>query len=263
MSRQIKITDKQKEQMMLDFAKALDDYRAADGKITYEAKLTSEFSNKAVIEITPKAYAKMIALISSFDSEVAWYGCGCRVDKAKFRITDILVYPQIVTGSTVENDVERYAKWLYDNRDDERFDNIIMQGHSHVNFGTTPSGTDLQHQSEILSDMGQNMFYIFLIWNKKLEKTTKIYDLENNILYDNGDITYSICDDDYDLDAFITEAKTVAVKNKPPEPTKAEKLLGIRVDPNAPKKDQNWYKEDKFKHYDSYSDYMYYFKGGY
>ena len=45
-----------------------------------------------------------------------------------------------------------------------------------------------------------------MIWNKKLEHTTKIYDLQNNTLYENKDISYGIADETFDINAFIKEA---------------------------------------------------------
>ena len=50
------------------------------------------------------------------------------------------------------------------------------------------------------------MFYIFLIWNKKLEHHTKIYDLKNNTLYEDNDITYGFYEEGVDLDEFIKES---------------------------------------------------------
>ena len=216
MSKPIKLTEKLKTQALEEFAKVLNAAKMSDGKFSYNKNFTYKGEAKATISFTPLAYTKMIALIMNFDTEVAWHGVGKRVDKSKFLISDILVYPQQVSGSTVEMDTENYAKWLMENDEDERFDNIVMQGHSHVNFGTTPSAVDIKHQEDILSQLSDDMFYIFVIWNKKLEHTSKIYDLQNNILYDDKDISYEIEGEGFDFDEFLSSAKkSVKIKQSP------------------------------------------------
>lgn len=210
MSRPIRLTEDLKKQAIEEFMKALDGLKMSDGKVVYNKNFTYKDDDKAQILFTPLAYTKMISLIMSFDSEVAWHGVGKRLkssgNTARFIITDILVYPQTVTGSTVEMDTLAYTKWLIENDEDERFNHIMMQGHSHVNFGTTPSPTDLTHQEEILAQLKTDMFYIFMIWNKKLEHNTKIYDLANNTLYENKDISYAITDEQFDVAGFVKDA---------------------------------------------------------
>lgn len=90
---------------------------------------------------------------------------------------------------------------------DPIFNNIRMQGHSHVDFATNPSGTDLAHQEKILDQLMDNDFYIFIICNKRFERTAIIYDLENNVLYENGDITVTIGESGVDLDEFMRGAR--------------------------------------------------------
>lgn len=214
MSKPIKLTEKLKAQALEEFAKVLNNAKMADGKFSYNKNFTYKGDAKATICFTPLAYTKMLGLIMNFDTEVAWHGVGKRIDKSKFLISDILVYPQQVSGSTVEMDTENYAKWLMENDEDERFDNIIMQGHSHVNFDTTPSPTDIKHQEDILSQLTDDMFYIFIIWNKKLEHTSRIYDLQNNILYEDKDISYEIDSESFDFEEFLSSAKK-SVKIKP------------------------------------------------
>ena len=87
--------------------------------------------------------------------------------------------------------------WLM-NHEDDVFNNIRMQGHSHVNMGVTPSGVDNSLYERILEQLDDEMFYIFLIYNKKGDKTFKIYDLAKNILFETGDVTVKVLDDDAD-----------------------------------------------------------------
>lgn len=46
-----------------------------------------------------------------------------------------------------------------------------------------------------------------MIWNKRLEHTTKIYDLQNNTMYEDNEIEYGITDESCDIEAFLQEAR--------------------------------------------------------
>ena len=69
-------------------------------------------------------------------------------------------------------------------------------------------------QEEILAQLTDDMYYIFMICNKRLEHTTKIYDLQNNTMYEDNEIEYGIMDDQCDLDEFIAEANKQVVEHK-------------------------------------------------
>lgn len=214
-AKPIKLTADLIRQAVIEFSEAVSAMKMADGKVSYNKNFTYKDAEKAKILFTPTAYAKMISLLMAFDSEVAWHGVGRRLeDVGSFLISDILVYPQTVSGTTVEMDTEEYATWIMDNDEDDRFYNIIMQGHSHVRMGTSPSAVDKTHQEEILEQLSDDKFYIFMIWNKRLEHYTKIFDLKNNILYEDSDVVYGISDDDCDLDEFIKDAKKMVVEKK-------------------------------------------------
>lgn len=214
MAKPITLTKELIDQAMIEFSKSLAVMKMAEGKVNYSKNFTYKDTEKAKILFTPTAYAKMVSLLMAFESEVAWHGVGRRVNDNVFLISDILVYPQTVSGATVEMDTEEYATWLMENDEDERFYNIIMQGHSHVRMNTSPSSVDKQHQEEILEQLSGDKFYIFMIWNKRLEHYTKIFDLKNNILYEDGDVEYGISDEDCDFDAFIKDAKKMVVEKK-------------------------------------------------
>lgn len=214
MSRPILLTEDLIEQATAEFKTGLKNFRMTDGKLVYNKTFTYKDEEKAIVLFTPAAYLKMASLIYSFDSEVAWHGVGERVEgeDATFLIYDILVYPQKVTGSFVDMDTGAYAQWINDNITDERFNHIVMQGHSHVNMAPNPSGTDLKHQSDILDMVSKNKFYIFMIWNKKLERTIKIYDMKNNTLYENDDIVCQVSREGFDLQEFLEDAKKLVEK---------------------------------------------------
>lgn len=213
MSKIIKMTDEYREILKKEFAEALLQARCTDGRLSF-TRTFDAMESKANLFFSEKAWTKMWALIREFDKEVAWHGVAHRGDGEgnDYYIEDILVYPQEVTGSTVNTDQERYQTWLYQ-FDDDVFNNIRMQGHSHVNMGTTPSGVDITHQEKILEQLDDDMFYIFLIYNKRGDHTIKIYDLAKNTLFENKDVTVQIIEDPDGMEKFIREAREM-VKNR-------------------------------------------------
>ena len=88
-------------------------------------------------------------------------------------------------------------------------------------MGTTPSGVDITHQEKILDQLEDSMFYIFMIWNKRGDKTIKIYDLEKNILFDTTDVTVQIQDNEFGLSVFLEDAKKLVQDKKPAVQTAA------------------------------------------
>ena len=164
-------------------------------------------TEKAILRFTATAYVKMQYLISKFDSEVAWHGSVERTaeDKSEFLITDILLYPQTVTGTTVNTDQAEYENWLF-NLDDDTFNHMRFQGHSHVNMGVTPSPTDLNHQEMLLTQVTDDDYYVFAIWNKKNARTIMIYDKKRNLYFDSKDVEVEIRDDGSDFfDLIFTD----------------------------------------------------------
>lgn len=215
MSKPIKMTEQYLEECRRDFEKALSLTKLADGKLSFTKTFICE-NKKATVYFTPEAWAKMVMLIKEFDKEVAWHGVASRAEneeKDEYIISDILVYPQTVSGASVEMDTEEYAKWIEVNMEDDRFNSIRMQGHSHVNMSPNPSSVDLNHQEEILNMLGDEDFYIFMIWNKSFVSTNKVYDLKKNILFEDKDVTVKILGGSEDLDAFLRTAKEM-VKTK-------------------------------------------------
>ena len=216
MSKILRITPELKEEYTKEFATMLAGTKNfSEGKINY-AKIFPDIGRKATVYMTPEAYFKMLTLLSGFDKEVAWHGVAHRygedIDTDEYIITDILVYPQTVTGATVDMDETEYANWLMENADDERFNNLRMQGHSHVRMATNPSATDIHHQETILDMLGEDDFYIFMIYNKNLAKTVKIFDLKKNVMFDNADINVTVLFETETSDEFLKEAKRLVVE---------------------------------------------------
>lgn len=217
MAKIIKMSEEYIEELKRDFEQSLKTTKLSDGKLSFTRSLGA-VKRTAVVYYTRSAWAKQQALIKECNKEVGWHGIARRGDnpeKDEYIISDILVYPQEVTGSTVTTDQVAYQTWLM-NHDDEVFNNIRYQGHSHVNMTTSPSGVDTSLYDRILAQLEDDMFYIFMIWNKRGEKTIKIYDLEKNVLFETADVTVTVIEtpDDADLRAKeLTEEERAALSN--------------------------------------------------
>lgn len=213
MAKIIKMTPECIDELSKEFVTALSGLKLSDGKVNY-TKSFGNIDRKATVFFTKIAWDKMQALVRDFSKEIAWHGLAYRGegDKDEYYITDILVYPQEVTASTVTTDQEKYQMWLMQQEDDV-FNNIRMQGHSHVNFSTSPSGVDNALYDRILDQLDDDMFYIFLIYNKKGDRMYKIYDLAKNILFETTDVNVTILDDPagmvhFNIDGLTEEENT-------------------------------------------------------
>lgn len=214
MSKMITLTDESISKIKEEFAKALMG-AIPDGKINFQ-KTIGVIQRKAELRFKELAWYKMQALIKECDKEVGWHGVARRgenPEKDEYIIDDILVYPQEVTGGNVETDQKQYQMWLM-SHDDETFNNIRMHGHSHVNMQTNPSVVDTTFYDEILRQLDNTMFYIFMIWNKRGDHTIKIYDMAKNVLFENADVTISVFEDDTGIVRFITESKKMISERK-------------------------------------------------
>lgn len=168
----------------------------------------------AMLYFTPIAWIKMTALVSRFETEVQWHGMVRRISENEFEIYDVLVPPHEVSGATVTSEYKPYIEWM-DGLDDDTFNAVRFHGHSHVNMAVSPSSVDNKYRLDLVTQLpkptGDDVFYIFLIINKKHEWSAEIYDLTNNALYGTDDIYMECYLEDTDIDSFIAEAKKVAV----------------------------------------------------
>ena len=234
MPRPIFLTEEMKHKARKEFDKMLDKLKMQNGKIEYTESFGYK-KNRAIIWLTSLAYNKILALLTEFSDEVGWHGTVSRINDTEFVIEDIFVYPQEVTGSTVNTDQSLYSKWLYE-QSDEVFSNLKMQGHSHVNMGVNPSGVDENHRAKILQQLDPEMFYIFQIWNKSLSIHTLIYDMKNNVLFENNDVDVRLVADE-NVAQFIADARK-----------KVSKLTAIK----KPKKQEYLEQEIMYNQFDDY-----------
>ena len=145
--------------------------------------------DKAEILFENEAFKKMNALVQNCGSEIGWFGTVERISEKQFLIKDIIMFPQEVTGATVQEDESGDTDWR-DELSDEAFNALRFYGHSHVKMCCTPSTTDTDHYKSMIQNVQD--FYIFGIFNKNATNNYwfNIYDIANNVLYEKDDIIY-------------------------------------------------------------------------
>ena len=215
--RYITLTDALKHEALVKFQEQLDNDRFSQNRITFsfDLKAQTAVDNKVIVNIRPEAWLKMWSLVHSESGEIGWHATVKRHADKLFEITDIVLYPQFVTGTTVTTDDVGYANWLHRELDDETFNHLRCHGHSHVNMSATPSGVDTTWYNEILQGLDNNDYYIFMILNKKENYFIEIYDLANNAIFEKDDITINVIlsDNNY-LNNWITQSKERALQQK-------------------------------------------------
>lgn len=145
----------------------------------------------AVVQFTPEAMSKMLSLVMMVPKEVGWHGCGHKIDKGKYQIDDIYLYPQDTTAATIKADDQEYADWQMKLaiEDSPHFTELCFHGHSHVNMATVSSFTDRDLQDNIIEMLkNSERFYIFMIINKSLEVYFKIADMEDKCIYESPNV---------------------------------------------------------------------------
>lgn len=178
-------------------------------KFSFNKNFSKPAKDAVEVNFTLEAYHEMCALIDHFSTEVAWHGLVNRIDKTHFQITKILVYPQQVTGATVNTDQEKYTTWLYE-LDDESFNTLRFQGHSHVNMSTSPSGVDMQNQWDLIDTLSSEDYYVFMIWNKRREYNVRVVDMADNVIYSGDDVKVTI--GEADTKGFLEQAEALVQK---------------------------------------------------
>ena len=181
--------------------------------MTIKTNFEEVAKEKVIIRYTQEAFLRMQALVDFFDSEVAWYGLCERLGEKEFRVYDVKVCKQEVTGAKVDTSDEDTLEFFCSLTDDEA-EHLHFQAHSHVKMSTGASGTDIQNQQDVVKNMGKTGYYIFQIWNKNNDINTYLYDLDNNVFYDRKDVMIVIEDSLGDLDDFIASVADLVVEKK-------------------------------------------------
>lgn len=226
---QMRLTETQISELLSDATKKLLTFKTTGSAININFSFpTPEEHPKARLIIKNKAWLKMSALISECSKEIAWHGLVTK-NKNTYTVEDIVIFPQTVTGATVTSDETEYSLWLAQ-QPDEIFNKIRFHGHSHVNMGVSPSGVDTEYQDNILKNL--NDFYIFMIMNKKGDSWCAIYDVEDNIAYENNDI--DLCTPETSVTAwaqtaikeFVQEIKPVTKSKSYKKPSEDDYIYG-------------------------------------
>ena len=202
------------EQFLTKFKEEMDNYAFNDSaSLTIKTNFGEVAKEKVIIRYTQEAFLRMQALVNFFDSEVAWYGLCERLSERVFRIYDVKVCKQTVTGAKVDTTDEDTAAFFESLTDDEA-NHMHFQAHSHVKMTTGASGVDLQNQHDVIHNMGKTGYYIFQIWNKNNDINTYLYDLDNNVFYDRKDVCLEIEDSLGALDDFLVSVADLVVEKK-------------------------------------------------
>ena len=223
-------------------------------KLDIEDMLEEYIEQQNIIEptiyITPNAYIKMRMLVDKSDKEIGWYGIVNEMPglQATYIIEDIVVYPQRVTGVTVEQDEDRMFEFEM-SLTTEQVNHKRFHGHSHVNMGTSPSGVDESFYQDLLSQVTD--YFIITITNKRNEYTTRFYDVTNNILYE--DIPIQLIQDDGSLYLDWYETNKEQVKEHTYTTTHITKPTVTKIKPQTKTKQKQTsiydYEEDYWEDY--------------
>jgi hypothetical protein len=248
------LTESEKLTLLEEFKKHLDE--VTNGKVSYTKEIKP--TGKVKIYYTPEAFSKTVRLIMSHTMEIAWH-CLVRKKDKDYEVYDVLSYPQTVGPAHVHVKMGRtfgdgkpkdptkyYTDWYNEvvlSMPEEEERNLCGQCHSHVNMSTSPSSVDMTQQKEELELKGRTGYYLFQIWNKKLEVNTFLYDLDAGVLYEKDDVEIIVEEDD-----FTTMSHEMLVE---PEPEKLPKNKQEEEMKTTAKQEKN----DKYEKYGSYGDY--------
>ena len=154
---------------------------------------------KPTIFIRANAYLKMQELVMQSDVEISWHGLVKRdIEKNAYLIYDILVFPQVNSATSTNTDQTEYAKWVQEimmDEDESKFDDMRMHGHSHVNMNVFSSGVDDEYQKNLITNIKDGDYYIFLILNKKHDICALLYDYNQQILFETKDLNIRVITD--------------------------------------------------------------------
>lgn len=226
---------------------------------------TPEPKNKDKIKvgITAEAYTKMKMLVANTKEECAWRGYVSHPTKNLYLIKDIYVYPQKYRGLHVESDDTKYPMWCAKlaHEQPDVYNHLRFQGHSHVNASVTPSGTDMDYYKEIINEIGDNDFYIFMILNKSGDMWINVFDKKKNIRYEKTDIYTYIYNASVDLCEWtekqikenLTEMKYSNIITSNPNKTTLQEAYTRSLKENKKGKKSN---KNKNMTFDNYIDEM-------
>lgn len=228
--RSFKITDQKHDELMKKFSDYLKSISMTTNSFSFSYSAPDEKNkDKVMVTFTMKAYIKMRDLVDRYASEVGWFGFIDKLGDLEYRITDICVYPQLVTGATVK---ETNDPWD-DDMPIEQIKRRHFHGHSHVNMAPNPSGTDMKHRADQMELVKSDSFYLFLITNKSCAWTAALFDLANNTVYDTDDILLDVDLGDGEMLSDFVEESRQRIRQQTPTALKQmlEERTGVKPAP--------------------------------
>lgn len=212
MSRPIKLTDDIVSRIKEKVADQLKIIKTTDGvvKVSINLNNINATTPKTVVEFSQKAIQKMYALVFTRDKEIGWKGTVSRIDDEHFIIKDVFVPPQTVTAASYRTDQAEFAKWLQ-TLSDEDYNSLRFDGHSHVDMSVTPSSLDIKKQKEVVEQLNDDGYYIFVIMNKKFDIKITVYDYKRNLVTEDNEVEIIIPDEFASLKEFVADANQKSV----------------------------------------------------
>ncbi len=172
--------------------------------------------NAPTIQIEATAKAKMFAMAKlCTDKECAAKGIVEKIDTDVYRITDFVLYPQLVTGVTVTDNDEEYVKWLLAQDNADKFK---CHMHSHVNMGVSPSGVDWTTWENLIKNTPSSPeepgYLITIIVNQKQDYTICLYDKEKQFIYETNELNIVEVIDGVPVIDWYKEQEKLYIKKK-------------------------------------------------
>lgn len=209
---------------------------------------------KPIVYMMANTYLKMLEYVMKCDTEIAWHGTVKRGEGDKkhiFFIKDVYLYPQKIAAATVQVDDDKYTQWS-DAQDTESFNNRRFQGHSHVDMATIYSGIDEANKREFLQDLLDDDYYIFVVTNKRQEHNFEVYDLAQNIIFENKDIDFRVYLNENTLLESIDDEMSRYLTKPTYNFTPATNFYKSPTTPSygSKTKQYGFYDDDEFNYYD-------------
>ena len=146
------------------------------------------------IFINPEVYDTMYHIVDLAEGEVGWLGTVKVLPSGAYLIEEIFLLQQevsMVTTDLSKKGKSELIKELISKGGDEKLDRLYFWGHSHVDFGTTPSPKD-EAQFRKFEDDGCP-YMIMGIFNKLGRAEFTFFDFEAGVRID--DVRWSIYKD--------------------------------------------------------------------
>jgi len=155
--------------------------------------------------------------------EAQWFHRLERIDAGShtvYRIFGMYIPEQYCSGAEVESEPEMMMNFYKELRDENGQDeaneimaNLTVWCHSHHNMGVNPSGQDtkqFREQIDNAKEQNVDLPQVMIIFNKKNQYYCRIWDPENEIMYENVDLIIG----NYDFKDLTEQTKT-KFKKKP------------------------------------------------